>query len=185
MATRVACTRRQLPSHRTERKKRPRKPKTYAQEDSIESQESGGQADMPERLLHKDSKSSTDEEQHDGTVTNPPHPLELAVSPSMAIHKTTICRIPGHRSCRSGSAFLVCSSVGTALPAPLPVLLDDPVGDLAADDAAIAPVPAADVELPIVLEQLVHELFHHESVAARTFHDDLLAALLGRPLETE
>ena len=59
------------------------------------------------------------------------------------------------------------------------------VRDLATGAAAIRPSPCADVDLSIVLEQLVHELFHHESVAARTFHDDLLAALLGRPLETE
>ncbi|OLC41538.1 MAG: hypothetical protein AUH74_05810 [Nitrospirae bacterium 13_1_40CM_4_62_6] len=174
MATRVACTRRQLPSHRTERKKRPRKPKTYAQEDSIESQESGGQADMPERLLHKDSKSSTDEKQHDGTVTNPPHPVGLAVSPSMAIHKTTLCRRPDHRSCGSWlcvPCLLVC---GYRFADHLPVLLDDPVRDLSAGHAAIGPVPAADVELPVVLEQIVHEFFHHECVAACAFHADLL-----------
>src|SRR5437773_6329954 len=43
----------------------------------------------------------------------------------------------------------------------LPILLDDPVRDLAAGDAAIRPSPAADVRLSIVLEQVIHALFQH------------------------
>lgn len=56
----------------------------------IESQEYGGHAGLPERLLCKERKSSTDEEQHDGTATNPTHPLEPAVPLSLSSHKTTI-----------------------------------------------------------------------------------------------
>ena len=56
----------------------------------IESQKYGGHIVLPESLLCKKLKSSsTDEKQETDTATNPSHPLERAVPPSLAIHKIT------------------------------------------------------------------------------------------------
>src|SRR4029077_19449263 len=71
-------------------------------------------------------------------------------------------RIPRHRVSRN-----------------LPIVLDDPVRDLAAGGAAIHPSPAADVRLSIVLEQVIQALFQHEPTAACACHEDLLSMGFG------
>src|SRR4029077_20035345 len=51
------------------------------------------------------------------------------------------------------------------------------VRDLATGAAAIRPSPCADVDLSIVLEQLVHALFRHETMTPCAFHTALLCRL--------
>jgi hypothetical protein len=102
---------------------------------------------------------------------NTPFPVVLRFirSPSavaaVIAHAPRLCILYGHFS------LVPCHRVSRNLPA----LLDGPVRDLAAGDAAIHPSPAADVRLSIVLEQVIQALFQHDTTAACACHEDLLS----------